>query len=245
MSPAPFWRAVLDFFFPAKCPLCGLSPDLSTPDRPCPACLSQIKFFSSPRCLHCGIGFPSSSEVDHLCAECLSEERHFNLARAVCGYEGVIMEAISRLKYGGLTRLAMPLGNLLAEYQDPDFELSENDLVIPVPLHTRRLQERGFNQSLLLARQVSRRRSIPLNFTALHRARQTQPQTQLSGAERRKNVRGAFEVRKREAVKGKRILLIDDVFTTGATVQECAYVLREAGASEVHVLTLARVGWGY
>jgi ComF family protein len=155
------------------------------------------------------------------------------------------MEAISRLKYGGLTRLARPLGNLLAEYQDPDFKLSENDLVIPVPLHTRRLRERGFNQSLLLARQVSRRRSIPLNFTALQRARQTQPQTQLSGPERRKNVRGAFEVRKREAVKGKRILLIDDVFTTGATVQECAYVLREAGATEVQVLTLARVALGY
>jgi len=151
------------------------------------------------------------------------------------------MDAISRLKYGGLTRLAGPLGNLLAEYQDPDFSLSDNNLIIPVPLHTRRLQERGFNQSLLLARQVSRRRSIPLNFTALHRARQTQPQTQLSGAERRKNVRGAFEVRQAAVVGGKRILLIDDVFTTGATVQECASVLGEAGASEVHVLTLARV----
>lgn len=241
MSTAAFWRALLDFFLPAKCPLCGLSPDFSAPDRPCPACLSQVKFFSSPRCLRCGIGFPSPSEVDHLCAECLTQERHFSRARAVCGYEGVIMEAISRMKYGGLTRLARPLGNLLAEYQDPEFSLSENDLVIPVPLHIRRLRERGFNQSLLLARQVSRRRSIPLNFTALQRARQTQPQTQLSGAERRKNVRGAFEVGKTEAVEGKRILLIDDVFTTGATVQECANVLRKAGASEVQVLTLARV----
>lgn len=241
MSAAPFWRAVLDFFLPAKCPLCGLSSDSSIPDRPCATCLAQVKFFSSPLCFRCGLGFSSPSDVDHLCAECLSAERHFSRARAVCGYEGIIMEAISRLKYGGLTRLAKPLGNLLAEYQDPDFSLSDNDLIIPVPLHTRRLRERGFNQSLLLARQVSRRRSIPLNFTALHRARQTQPQTQLSGAERRKNVRGAFEVRKMEAVEGKRILLIDDVFTTGATVQECASVLREAGVIEVHVLTLARV----
>ena len=241
MSAAPFWRAVLDFFLPAKCPLCGLSSDPSAPDRPCPVCLSQVKFFSSPRCFRCGIGFPSLSDVDHLCSECLTEERHFSRARAVCGYEGAIMEAISRLKYGGVTRLAKPLGNLLAEYQDPEFSLSDNDLVIPVPLHTRRLRERGFNQSLLLARQVSRRRSIPLNFTALHRTRETQPQTQLTGAERRKNVRGAFEVRKAEALEGKRILLIDDVFTTGATVQECASVLLGAGASEVHVLTLARV----
>jgi len=241
MSAAPFWRTVLDFFLPAKCPLCGLWSDSSAPDRPCPTCLAQVNFFSSPRCFRCGIGFPSPSDVDHLCSECLTQERHFSRARAVCVYEGAIMEAISRLKYGGLTRLAKPLGNLLAEYQDPDFPLSENDLLIPVPLHPRRLRERGFNQSLLLARQVSRRRSIPLNFTALRRARQTQPQTQLSGAERRKNVRGAFEVGKREAVEGKRILLIDDVFTTGATVQECASVLREARAGEVHVLTLARV----
>ena len=241
MSAAPFWRALLDFFLPAKCPLCGLSPGSPIPDHPCPACLSQIKFFSSPRCLRCGIGFPSPSDSDHLCSECLTEERHFSRARAVCGYEGVIMEAISRLKYGGLTRLATPLGNLLAEYRDPDFSLSDNDLLIPVPLHPRRLRERGFNQSLLLARQVSRRRSIPINFTALQRARQTHPQTQLSGAERRKNVGGAFDVKKKEAVEEKKILLIDDVFTTGATVQECANVLRKAGASEVQVLTLARV----
>jgi ComF family protein len=112
---------------------------------------------------------------------------------------------------------------------------------MPVPLHTRRLRERGFNQSLLLARQVSRKRSIPLNFTALWRSRQTQPQTQLSGPERQKNVRGAFEVRNAEAVAGKRVLLIDDVFTTGATVQECAKALLDAGAERVDVLTLARV----
>jgi len=151
------------------------------------------------------------------------------------------MEAISRFKFGGVARLARPLGALLADYADPEFPFSAVDLIIPVPLHPRRLRERGFNQSLLLARQVGKRRSIPLNFTALHRTRQTQPQTQLSGAERRKNVRGAFEVRQAEVVGGKRILLVDDVFTTGATVQECASVLGEAGASEVHVLTLARV----
>jgi ComF family protein len=130
---------------------------------------------------------------------------------------------------------------MMAEYGDPEFPFPAIDLVVPVPLHSRRLRERGFNQSLLLARQVSKRRSIPLNFTALDRIRQTRPQTRLSGPERHKNVRGAFEVNAPGAVAGRKILLIDDVFTTGATIQECTESLLDAGAKEVHVLTLARV----
>jgi ComF family protein len=241
MSSAPFWRALLDFFLPPKCPLCGSPLEPPSDERPCPSCLSQIRFFSSPFCPRCGIGFSSSADLDHLCSRCLAGEWTFARARSVGPYEGRIMEAISRFKFGGVARLAGPLGALLAEYADPEFPFSKIDLVIPVPLHPRRLRERGFNQSLLLARQVGKRRSIPLNFTALHRVRQTQPQTQLSGPERRKNVHGAFRVKTPEAVAGRKILLIDDVFTTGATIQECTESLLDAGAQEVHVLTLARV----
>jgi ComF family protein len=241
MSSAPFWRAFLDFFLPPKCPFCGDPTDPLSVDRPCSSCLSRIRFFSSPRCPRCGIGYPSPSDHDHLCSGCLSADPPFRKARSLCPYEGAIVEIISRFKFGGVARLAKPLGILLAEYQDPEFPFSQVDLLIPVPLHTQRLRERGFNQSLLLARQISQRRSIPLNFTALRRSRQTQPQTQLSGPERQKNVRGAFEVRNAQAVAGKRILLIDDVFTTGATVEECAKALLNAGAKGVDVLTLARV----
>ncbi len=241
MSSAPFWRAFVDFFLPPKCPFCGDPTDSFSSDRPCPSCLSRIKFFSPPRCPRCGIGFPSPSDQDHLCSGCLSREPPFAKARSLCPYEGLIAEIISRFKFGGVASLARPLGILLAEYRDPEFPFSGIDLLIPVPLHTRRLRERGFNQSLLLAREVSRRRSIPLNFAALRRSRQTQPQTQLSGPQRQKNVRGAFEVRSAGAVADKRILLIDDVFTTGATVQECAKALLDAGAKSVDVLTLARV----
>ena len=241
MSSGLFWRALLDFFLPPRCSLCGspLAPPYG--ERPCPSCLSDIRFFSSPLCPRCGIGFSSPADQDHLCSRCLSGEWTFGKARALCPYEGRIMEAISRFKFGGVARLATPLGALLADYADPEFPFSAVDLIIPVPLHPRRLRERGFNQSLLLARQVGKRRSIPLDFTALHRTRQTQPQTQLSGPERRKNVRGAFGVKTPEAVAGRKILLIDDVFTTGATIQECTESLLDAGAKEVHVLTLARV----
>ncbi len=241
MSSVLFWRALLDFFLPPKCPLCATPLASSAAERPCPSCLSEIKFFSSPLCPRCGIGFSSPADQDHLCSRCLSGEWTFGKARALGPYEGKILEAISRFKFGGVARLAIPLGALLAEYTAPEFPSSSVDLVIPVPLHPRRLRERGFNQSLLLARQVSRRRSIPLNFTALRRTRQTHPQTQLSGPERRKNVRGAFAVGEPATVADRKILLIDDVFTTGATIQECTATLLDAGSHEVHALTLARV----
>jgi len=241
MSGETFWRAWVDFFFPPKCIFCGKSQGKWVPEQPCSPCLSQIKFFSSPRCPRCGLGFAGKPGEDHLCSDCITEERYFNRARALGPYEGLILEAISRFKYHGVSRLALPLGHLLAEYQDADFALSEFDLVLPVPLHPKRLRQRGFNQSLLLARRISRRRSIPLDFTALLRIHHTQPQTRLSGPERQKNIRGAFVVERPERVTGKKILLIDDVFTTGATVQECSKVLLQAGASQVDVLTLARV----
>jgi ComF family protein len=237
---SPFWRALGDFFFPPKCPLCGESLEENPDDRPCPVCLAGIKFFSHPRCPRCGLGFRETPGEDHLCSGCLTEERYFTKARALGPYEGLMEEAISRFKYRGSSRLAKVLGTLLAEYNDPDFPFSEFDLILSVPLHPQRLRQRGFNQSLLLARRISRMHSIPLDFTALQRSRPTQPQTQLSGSERQKNIRGAFEVRRPAVIAERHILLIDDVFTTGATVEECSRVLLKAGAKQVDVLTLTR-----
>jgi ComF family protein len=150
-------------------------------------------------------------------------------------------EVISRFKFRGAARLAKPLGTLLAEYRDPEFPFLEFDLLVPVPLHRQRLRERGFNQSLLLARRIAQVHSLPVDATTLQRVRYTQPQTELSGPERRKNIRQAFAVARTTSISGKRVLLIDDVFTTGATVQECAKTLLKAGAKRVDVLTLARV----
>jgi len=136
--------------------------------------------------------------------------------------------------------LAKSLGSLLTSFADPDFSFRPYDRVIPVPLHPSRLRQRGYNQSLLLAREVSQKYLIPLDFTSLRRVRPTPPQTQLSGAERRKNIRGAFAVQNPEPLAKASILLIDDVFTTGATVEECSKILLRAGAKRVDVLTLAR-----
>jgi len=237
----PFWQALINFVFPPKCLLCGQTLEDASDDRPCPYCLSKIKLLSHPRCPRCGLGFVTPAEDDHLCSGCLTEERYFTAARAIGSYEGLMVEVISRFKYQGASRLAKPLSRLLSEYKDPQLPFSEFDLILPVPLHPQRLRRRGFNQSLLLARRVSRQHSIPLDFKTLQRIRHTQPQTELSGSERQKNIRGAFKVQDPSLVEGKRLLLIDDVFTTGATVQECSKVLLKAGAKRVDVLTLARV----
>ena len=145
------------------------------------------------------------------------------------------------LKFQGKTALARPLGDLMAEVGATMLPVDAVDCLVPVPLHPSREAERGFNQSALLANRVSRRWGVPVEARALRRRRVTLPQTDLDASSRRANVRGAFAVSRPGAVDGRHVLLVDDVFTTGATVSECARVLLDAGATAVGVLTVARV----
>lgn len=159
--------------------------------------------------------------------------------RSAYYYEGRLLEAIHRFKYGGDMALLKPLGLLLLDGVKVLGEMP--DAIVPVPLHRKRLKERGFNQSLLLARELSRELSIGVDYLNLKRTLHTHPQINLKAKERRQNVRGAFEAVNPSRLRGRRILLVDDVFTTGATVRECAKALKKTGA-EVFVATLARVG---
>lgn len=147
-------------------------------------------------------------------------------------------DAIKLFKYQRKISLAKPLGDLLARAYKPSADL---DLIMPVPLHPRRLKEREFNQALLLADRVRKRIPVPVSFTNLVRLRETAPQVELERKARLKNLRRAFAVRRPADVHERRILLIDDVYTTGATVNECAKVLRKAGAADIYVATLARM----
>ncbi|MBF8250647.1 MAG: amidophosphoribosyltransferase-like protein [Deltaproteobacteria bacterium] len=163
----------------------------------------------------------------------MKRKRHFGWARGVLVYDDATAKAIHRFKYGHDTTFSRPLGSMMADYPLESF-----DLIIPVPLHIKRLRERGFNQSLLLANAIGKRQRIPVDPYILKRIRWTVPQVNLTGRERKVNVRGAFEVC--GDVREKRILIVDDVYTTGATVSECSKVLKESGAKEVCVLTLSR-----
>jgi len=160
-------------------------------------------------------------------------------------YQGVLVEAIQLFKYQAKTKLSRYLAACMCEEARKMPEVQGGlDIVLPVPLHPTRLRQREFNQSLLLAHELSRGLKLPLVFDVLERSRWTRPQVELNGEERRANVRKAFVVKRSARIEGLRVLLIDDVYTTGATVNECAKVLKKARAKAVHVLTLARMGGG-
>jgi ComF family protein len=177
---------------------------------------------------------------------CLTRQPQFTRARAWACYpreeleEHPLRQVVQRFKYGRKVALGKPLGRLLAFGCRDFMQGSHFDLIIPVPLHPKRLRWRGFNQSGLLARQVGRAYGVAMDPFVLVRIKETLPQTQLSEQERRRNVRGAFALNPQRSVDGKKILLVDDVYTSGATVNECSRTLLRAGAEEVTVLTLAR-----
>jgi len=229
-----------DLVFPPRCIACGNLADDCEDNPFCRSCLSRIHFIRSSICLSCGLPFGAGECKNHLCGECLSSEPCFTVARAVGTYETVLLDAIHRFKYKGSMHVGEALGRFMAQYDYPSLRISDYAMLIPVPLHLKRLRERGFNQSVILAREMARRHSVPMNFSILKRRVWTEPQVTLGKEARKANVRGVFEVTDRGSIKGEKVLLVDDVFTTGSTVKECARLLMESGAAEVGVLTLAR-----
>ena len=205
----------------------------------CSNCLSEIHWIESPYCSVCGIPFISKEVESHPCGACVTHRKYFTMARALGTYEGSLQEAIHHWKYEGKINLTPFFAEWLAEGLKRYWEPDSLDLLIPVPLHTQRLRERGFNQALVLVKELSRRTGIPYRKTTLQKKKPTVPQVNLSGAERGKGLRGAFHVIGKEELVGKSALLVDDVYTTGATVNECSRVLRRGGAKRVDVLTLA------
>ncbi|MFA4915621.1 MAG: ComF family protein [Syntrophales bacterium] len=232
--------SLADVIFPPMCVTCGVVQGHDDAFNFCPICFSKINFIQSNLCSRCGIPFTGAKGGDHFCSDCITSEMHFSVARAVGRYETVLLDAIHRFKYRGNITVGEILGRLMAEFAYPAVDIKKYSLIIPAPLHPKRLRERGFNQSVILARAVSKKFSIKLDFTTLRRRVHTTPQVNLGKKEREANVRGAFEVVSGGKIRKKRIILVDDVYTTGSTVKECARILMENKAAEVTVLTLAR-----
>jgi ComF family protein len=171
----------------------------------------------------------------------MENKTYFSCARAVVSYETIILNAIHQFKYGNNISVGAMLASFMADFSFPDVDLTDYSLIIPVPLHIKRLRQRGFNQSLILAQALAKKWQIPVNFSLLKRHKFTLTQTGLNKTERKQNIKGAFEVSDKKNIAGKNVILIDDVYTTGATINECAKILTKAGAQKVTVLTLARV----
>jgi ComF family protein len=231
---------IADLFFPPRCLTCGHLLDEHGPLPLCASCTAGIHTIRSPLCPRCGIPFTGADGGDRLCGDCLLTARPYAAARAVGLYEQTLLTAIHLFKYRGKTGIGEVLGRMMAEYAGQQWDMTVFSLIIPVPLHRKRLRERGFNQAVILARQIAKRFDLPLALRTLRRDVGTPPQVGLGREARADNVRGAFTVRRPELINGQRILLVDDVYTTGSTLAECAAVLMRAGAEAVAVLTLAR-----
>ncbi|MEN6374773.1 MAG: ComF family protein [Smithella sp.] len=230
-----------DIIFPPQCVACAEIIKQSSEGVFCPSCLSKISFITGSLCPICGLPFLDSPAENHICGDCIHSPPYYAKVRAVASFESIIMEAIHKFKYGRNISIGSALGSFMAGFSFPDFVFSEYSLLIPVPLHIKRLRERGFNQSLLLAEEIGKKHHLPVNFSLLKRCNFTLTQTGLNKAEREKNIQGAFTVTDKNKIAGKCIILVDDVYTTGSTINECARVLMKAGAKKVAALTLSRV----
>jgi len=237
---------LINIIYPPRCPVCMeflLNGDRWNNDNPksiCTECRAGFQEINSPLCPICGIPFTSGEQDNHLCEACLRNKPFYDRIAAPYLYKGTIVPAIHRFKYGQKRVLADYLGPLLADFAACLFTEINGAITMPVPLHPKRLRERGFNQSLLLAGYVANELKTGLDFLSLIRLRYTSPQTGLIKNERKKNVSGAFKVINPDAVKGKTIFMIDDVATTGNTLNECARTLKMAGCREVFCLVIAR-----
>jgi ComF family protein len=234
-----FPAAVLNLVLPEDCRVCGQRLSNLSRIPVCPACLSEPKpFLAEHFCVDCRTPFLNAAPLDEdgRCALCRNGLSGFDAVYSYGEYEGSLRKLIHVFKYGGVTPLAPEFGRLLSGAVPRDQHF---DVIVPLPLHWRKRLERGFNQSELLAKSVSRRTGIPV-ARALRRRKRTESQAGLTRAQRRTNVLGAFEVSRRDDIAGRHVLLIDDVLTTGATASACASVLKRAGAKRVSVLTLAR-----
>ena len=225
--------------FPPVCAGCGCH--VAEPGSVCGVCWPKLRFLDQPWCPIMGTPFAADMGEGFLSAEAIANPPTFDRARAAVAYSGVARQMVQRLKYNDRTDLAPWMARWMVR---AGFELfADADLIVPVPLHPRRFFQRRFNQAAELARFVARSVKIPFDPSAIRRVKLTRQQVGLGQREREENVRAAFAVEKKHVAKlrGKRILVIDDVYTTGATVSAVARSLKKNGASAVDVLTFARV----
>lgn len=235
-------RKLLDMILPPLCHICREGSTAESKSNICQPCLIDIEPMAGPLCGLCGRGFAGGDATEvtnrRLCGECIIQPPPFDRAISAIAYTGPIRKAIYRFKYNGDTRLAGTLASLM---QTPLSALNyaSIDIIMPIPLHRKRLTERGFNQSLLLAAALSKKTGSTVDYKSLRRVRHTTPQVELNARAREMNVKGAFELSGGLCLKDKTVLIVDDVYTTGSTIRECAKILKKEGA-RVIALTLAR-----
>ncbi len=231
------WETALNLALPPRCLGCG--GHVQQHAALCSACYAPLKFLSGPQCAICAHPFESALPKGTICAACEADSPAYDKVCAVLIYDDACRSLVTRFKYGDQTHHAVLFAKWI--WQVAGDAVSEGDLLVPVPLHRWRLLRRRFNQSALLASLLARRCHVPVSH-ALKRVKNTPPQASLSQKARKRNVSGVFRVKERAkpCLKDKRVILVDDVMTTGSTLDACARQLKRAGAAEVIVCVVAK-----
>jgi len=205
----------------------------------CYNCSNEFVPSEGPMCSVCGMNFKSKETIDHICYECIIKPKKFYKARSCGSYTNVLRDVIHHYKYKKKQYLAVPLGKIIYFTFEKYWSKDEIDIVIPVPLHIKRFRQRGFNQAYLLLDEF-KKNSFVINRNVLKRIRWTEPQTNLKKKMRLINLKNAFALDNCEQIKNKNVLIVDDVYTTGSTINECAKTLIKGGANRVSAITIAK-----
>lgn len=239
-APASFARSALrqivDFVLPPRCPACGAIT--SDPHSFCVECWSRLSFLGDPCCARCGLPFEYAADEEAECGRCIADPPHFDRLRAAVAYGEAARKVALKLKYSGRPGVAETLGRFMARHLA---SADREAILVPVPLHRWRIWKRGYNQSALIASSLAKASGLAADLDLLRRVKATPVLRGLGRRERALAVRCAFAVRDKQSVAGKSIILVDDVFTSGATANACALTLKRAGAARVEIVCWARV----
>jgi ComF family protein len=235
-----WFGATLAFVYPEVCQICDRERAAPAEGFVCAQCRSQVKVIRPPFCERCGLPYEGDITTKFECTNCREMELHFRSARAAAAASGPVLEAIHRYKYQRALWFEPFLAGLLVSEAEPELRREKWDWIVPVPLHPAKQREREFNQAERLAVRLGAAAGIPVKKDLLRRVAATRTQTLLTREQRAANMRNAFALRPGRQLDGQRIVMVDDVFTTGATTSACARALRNAGAGEICVWTVAR-----
>ena len=234
----PASRILTDAVFPRRCPVCGEIVPLGTPGGICAACLPKLDLVKGAVCMKCGRELSDASEK--YCSDCRKRPKSFAYGCALCNYDDIMQHAVTRIKYANRREYIAPLAGLFAACCADVIRGMDADCLVPVPIHPERRRRRGFNQAELLAEALGGRLGIPVRTDILFRSRRTEPQKELSPDERIRNLLTAFSAPE-GAAAGLDVILVDDIYTTGSTIEACTRVLQRAGAGKVYFLALCIV----
>lgn len=232
---------LLDMIYPKTCPVCGRIPNGKL--LICKGCRGKLSSIKGARCLKCSK--PVLSEETEYCYDCIGKSHHYISGKALWIYDNTMKNSIARFKYKGSLEYAESYGEEIVK-QHGKWVKEHGDILVPVPLHKRKEKIRGYNQAEVLANEVGRRLQIPVNRNILYRSRDTRPQKELDDKERLKNLSEAFQINKEKQKYNlpERVMLVDDIYTTGSTIEACTLALQEAGIKEVYFLSIC-IGKGF